>query len=92
MVSTSPSSTSFNLDQIRPQIQDLQLQLVEWRRNFHQYPELGFQEHLTSEFVAQKLKSWGIDHQTGVAKTGIVATIPSNHPGVGKDSKLYPGR
>ena len=81
MVSTSPSSTSFNLDQIRPQIQDLQAQLVEWRRNFHQYPELGFQEHLTSEFVAQKLKLWGIDHQTEVAKTGIVATIPSNHPG-----------
>ena len=47
----------------------------------HQQPELGFKEQLTSEFVAQKLQEWGIEHKTGIAKTGIVATIKSNSPG-----------
>ncbi|MGB7518691.1 MAG: amidohydrolase, partial [Spirulinaceae cyanobacterium] len=46
-----------------------------------QYPELGFQEKLTAKFVAQKLQELGIEHQTGIAKTGIVATINSSHPG-----------
>jgi len=47
--------------------------MVEWRRRLHQRPELGFQEQLTAEFITQKLQEWGIEHQTGVAKTGIVA-------------------
>jgi amidohydrolase len=75
MVSTSLNPLTVNSDRIRPDIQTLQAQLVEWRRRLHQRPELGFREHLTSEFIAQKLQEWGIDHQTGIAKTGIVATI-----------------
>jgi len=66
---------------IRPQIQALQAQLVEWRRGFHQRPELGFQEKLTAEFVARKLTEWGIDHQTGIAETGIVAPIAGQQSG-----------
>lgn len=82
MISTFVSSTnSFNQSQIRLEIRSLQSQLVQWRRQLHQHPELGFQEALTSEFVAQKLQEWGINHQTGIAKTGIVATIESNHSG-----------
>ena len=65
--------------QIRSDIQ--QLDLVSWRRHLHQYPELGFKEHLTAEFIAQQLTAWGIDHQTGIAKTGIVATITGGQPG-----------
>jgi amidohydrolase len=59
----------------------LQPQLVEWRRQLHQQPELGYGEELTAEFVSQQLTAWGIDHQTGIAKTGIVATISGNSPG-----------
>lgn len=81
MVSVSPNPVSTNSAQIRPQIQALQPNLVKWRRGFHQRPELGFQEHLTAEVIAQKLTEWGLDHQTGVAKTGIVATIASDRPG-----------
>jgi Metal-dependent amidase/aminoacylase/carboxypeptidase len=44
-------------------------------------PELSFEEILTAEFVSQKLQEWGIEHQTGIAKTGIVATIDSGKPG-----------
>lgn len=80
-MTTATNSLPIDTQQIRPAISDLQPQLVEWRRRFHQYPELGFEEILTADFVAQKLSEWGIKHQTQVAKTGIVATIESNHPG-----------
>ena len=75
MVSTVPNSYSVDVSRIRPEIQELQTQLVEWRRRLHQRPELAFREQLTSEFVSQKLHEWGIKHQTGIAKTGIVAII-----------------
>jgi amidohydrolase len=81
MVFSLPRSYSVNLEQIRLEIRALQAQLVEWRRTIHQKPELGFQEHLTAEFIAQKLEQWGIEYQTGIAQTGIVATIKSEYPG-----------
>lgn len=81
MVSTFPNPSAVDLSQIRLKIRALQPQLVEWRRYLHQRPELGFKEQLTAQFVAQKLQEWGIEHQTGIAKTGIVATISSDRPG-----------
>ncbi|NEQ31126.1 MAG: amidohydrolase [Leptolyngbya sp. SIO4C5] len=80
MISTIPS-TSADLASIRLQIRSLQPQLVAWRRRLHQYPELGFQEHQTAQLITKKLTEWGIEHQTGVAETGIVATITSDRPG-----------
>ncbi len=70
-----------NTQEIRPSILELQPQLAQWRRKFHQNPELGFQERFTAGFIAQKLQQWNIPHQTQVAKTGVVATIVSNNPG-----------
>jgi amidohydrolase len=81
MVSTPLAPFSIDSSRIRTEVQALQSQLVEWRRYLHQYPELGFQEHLTADFVSQKLRAWGVDHQTAVAETGIVATIPGHRPG-----------
>ena len=81
MVSAFPQTNSLDLSQIRSEIRALNPQLVKWRRHLHQYPELGFQEKLTSKFVAQKLQDWDIEHQTGIAQTGIVATIKSSYPG-----------
>ncbi len=60
-------------------------QLTEWirdiRRRLHQYPELGFEEHRTAGFIAEKLKELNIPYQAGVAKTGIIATIGRDGPG-----------
>ncbi|MEG4839033.1 M20 family metallopeptidase [Microcoleus sp. B9-D4] len=81
MVSTLPNLTSVDLSQLRLEIRNLQPQLVEWRRLLHQKPELSFDENLTAQFVSQKLQEWGIDHETNIAKTGIVATIDSGKPG-----------
>lgn len=81
MVSTSLNPLNINLSSIRAEIQALQPQIVEWRRNLHKYPELGFKEQLTAQFISQKLQEWGIEHETGIAHTGIVATIPGKKPG-----------
>ncbi len=66
---------------LRPAIQIMQSELSAWRRRLHQYPELGFREHLTAAFVQQQLKDWGIDHETGIAGTGIVAVLRGDTPG-----------
>ena len=81
MVFTVTEAQSVDLTRIRVEIRNLQSRLVEWRRKLHQKPELGFQETITAEFIRQKLQEWHIDHQTGIAKTGVVATIISNSPG-----------
>jgi len=77
----SPTHTNF---QIRADILDLQPSLVQWRRDFHRFPELGFQERRTSTAIAEKLTAWGIPHQTAIAQTGIVATITGKKQGNNK--------
>ncbi|QIR39828.1 amidohydrolase [Tolypothrix sp. PCC 7910] len=84
MVSTFPNPGAVDLSHVRLSIRALQNQLVEWRRWLHQKPELGFQEKLTSEFISQKLQEWGIEHQTNIAQTGIVAIIKGNKLSSGK--------
>ena len=49
--------------------------LTEWRRDLHAHPELAFQEHRTSDAVAEKLASWGIEVTRGIAGTGLVGTL-----------------
>ena len=51
------------------------------RRDFHRYPELGFQEVRTAGIVAQELNKLGLEVTTGVAKTGVVALLEGSHPG-----------
>jgi hippurate hydrolase len=51
------------------------------RHHIHAHPELSFEEHGTSAFIAGKLAAWGVKHQTGVAGTGIVAIIEGKNPG-----------
>ncbi|NJL01871.1 MAG: amidohydrolase [Spirulinaceae cyanobacterium SM2_1_0] len=81
MVSTVSAIESLANGQVRSSIRALQPQLVAWRRHLHQRPELGFKEQLTAAFIAQKLTDWGVRHQTGIAKTGVVAVIPGTRPG-----------
>lgn len=81
MISTILRPSDINYSQVRLTIRNIQPQLVTWRRQLHQRPELGFQERLTANFISQKLTAWGITHQTGIAGTGIVATIHGGRPG-----------
>jgi hippurate hydrolase len=50
-------------------------ELTEWRRDIHAYPELGFEEQRTSDFVAQKLAEFGCEVFRGVGKTGVVGRL-----------------
>lgn len=55
---------------------ELQDEVTEWRRHIHRHPELGYQEHQTSAFVAEKLRDFGCDEVvTGMGKTGVVGII-----------------
>lgn len=51
------------------------------RRDFHQHPELGFQEVRTAGIVARELRELGLEVTTGVAKTGVVALLEGARPG-----------
>lgn len=46
------------------------------RRDFHRHPELAFHEVRTAGIVAQELSQMGFNVKTGVAETGVVATLP----------------
>jgi hippurate hydrolase len=50
-------------------------EIIALRRDLHQYPELAFQERRTSKIIASHLSSWGYEVATGIAGTGIVATL-----------------
>ncbi len=59
-------------------------ELTAWRRDFHAHPELGLEEYRTSELVAERLASWGIEVHRHVGKTGVVGVLRNgNGPSVG---------
>jgi len=62
-------------------IADFADEMTEWRRDLHAHPELGLQEHRTSQVVAEKLASWGIEVTRGLAGTGIVGTLRNGTSG-----------
>ena len=55
--------------------------VIEWRRDFHQHPELGNRETRTAGIVAAQLKAMGIEVHTGVAHTGVVGVLRGGKPG-----------
>ncbi|MGI4749420.1 MAG: amidohydrolase [Janthinobacterium lividum] len=59
----------------------LEKQVITWRRDFHEHPELGNHEVRTSGIVANYLKSLGIEVKTGVAKTGVIGILKGAKPG-----------
>jgi hippurate hydrolase len=52
-------------------------EMREWRRDIHAHPELGFQEKRTSELVASRLESFGIEVHRGIGRTGVVGVLRS---------------
>ena len=60
---------------IKKEIQKISENIYSYRRDFHQYPELSFQEYRTAETISKHLESFGIEHRTEVGKTGVVGEI-----------------
>lgn len=59
----------------------IESQVIEWRRDFHQNPELSNREFKTAEKVATHLKDLGMEVQTGIAHTGVVGVLKGGKPG-----------
>lgn len=68
-------------DEFLVEAKTLKEQLIEWRRDFHQHPELGFEEVRTSTIVANYLESLGLEVKRNVGKTGVVALLRGENPG-----------
>jgi len=66
---------------IEQQAKEIEPKVIEWRRHFHQYPELSNSEVKTAALVADHLKKLGIEVQTGVAKTGVIGLLKTAKPG-----------
>ncbi|WP_081211431.1 amidohydrolase [Salegentibacter sediminis] len=67
--------------EINTAAENLEEQVISWRRDFHQNPELSNREFKTAEKIAAHLEKLGIETQTGVAKTGVVGVLKGDHPG-----------
>ncbi len=59
----------------RDLIHSIATEAAEWRRELHQHPQTMYEETYAAEFVSSRLRGWGIPHETGIAGTGVVATI-----------------
>jgi amidohydrolase len=55
--------------------------LTSLRRDFHRHPELSFQEHRTSEIIAERLHAAKLEVRTGIAGTGVVGVLRGDRPG-----------
>jgi amidohydrolase len=62
-------------DQLKSAIDELVPDMVAMRRDLHEHPELAFEEVRTSGIVAQRLRTLGLEVQTGIAKTGVVGLL-----------------
>ena len=60
---------------IRSDVNIIHEKIINWRRDFHQYPELGFQEHRTSAKIIEILEGMGVEPKSGVGKTGLTADM-----------------
>jgi amidohydrolase len=56
-------------------------QVVAWRRDFHQHPELSNRETRTAQVVAEHLRSLGLEVKTGIAHNGVVGILRGGRPG-----------
>lgn len=78
ILNTAFAKAQQNLDK---EITAIESKVIEWRRDFHQNPELGNREFKTAEKIAAHLKSLGMKVQTGVAKTGVVGILEGKRKG-----------
>ncbi len=76
---------SIQAQQINPEInsmaEKLEAKVIEWRRDFHQNPELSNREFETAKKIAKHLKELGLEVTENVAKTGVVGLLKGNNKG-----------
>jgi amidohydrolase len=75
------SADEVPLESIASLTAGLSEQVIAWRRDFHQNPELSNREFRTAGIVAEHLAALGMEVQTGVAHTGVVGVLRGGRPG-----------
>ena len=68
-------------DRLKQEVMDLKDEIIAWRRDFHQHPELGMQERRTSEKAAGLLGEFGLEVTAGLAGHGVVGLLEGKRPG-----------
>ena len=68
-------------DMVEAAVGEVMPRVVEWRRDLHANPELGFHETRTAGVVADHLRALGLEVRTGVGKTGVVGILRGARPG-----------
>jgi amidohydrolase len=77
-----PAQASSLTAQIDAATAAIEAQVIAWRRDFHEHPELGNREFRTAEIVATHLRALGLDEvRTQVAHTGVVGLLKGALPG-----------
>ena len=60
---------------LKKELNELHVDMISWRHQIHQNPEIAYEEEKTAEFVAKKLRDFGIVVHRGLGKTGVVGVI-----------------
>lgn len=60
---------------------EIEQQVIDWRRQFHENPELSNREFETASYIAEYLNELGLEVETEVAHTGVVALLKGGKPG-----------
>jgi amidohydrolase len=81
LVSLGANADTALEQQVRKDAAALEPQLIEWRRDIHQHPELGEQETRTAKLVADHLTSLGLEVRSNIARTGVVGILKGGKPG-----------
>jgi len=82
LITLSLTAQSSDLkEMIDKRADELEEQVIEWRRYFHENPELSNREFNTAEKIAEHLESLGMEVQTEIAHTGVVGILKGGKPG-----------
>ncbi|MFL5786834.1 MAG: amidohydrolase [Flavisolibacter sp.] len=68
-------------DAIEAAVNKIEPKCIEWRRDFHQNPELSSREFRTAKIIAAHLRSLGMEVKENVAHTGVVGILHGAKPG-----------
>src|SRR6186997_1963504 len=68
-------------DKISNAADKIESKCIAWRRDIHEHPELGNNEHRTAKLIADHLRSLRIEVKAGVGKTGVVGILKGTKPG-----------
>ena len=82
---SSPSFAAASNEQLNVNLQkanhSVSEKVITWRRHLHQYPELSNREFETAKYITKHLEALGLEVQTGVAHTGVVAKLKGGKKG-----------